>query len=260
MRYVRLFVSIFSMSITREIAHRGNLLVGTLQAIVGSGAALLTIQGVFGQTTDLAGWSKTDVILLLGTFQMLSGLLATFVEPNVLWFSSKVHNGLLDELLLKPVPGLLLASLGSHAPLGLLQVAVGSGIWITGLSGLERSPSFPSIVSWLLLTGASVIIVWSSRVSLALLAFWFPLLALDVLYSAVWQFARYPIEVFRHPIRGFLTWIVPLAFLASIPTRALTSSANGMLTVAAFGVALAGVVLTVMFWNLGLRRYTGATG
>jgi ABC-2 type transport system permease protein len=252
-------LAIFGMSVTREVAFRGNVLASALQALIGSGVALLTIEAVFTQTVSLAGWSRGETIVLLGTFQIMSGLLATFIEPNVLWFAGKVQTGGLDEILLKPAPGLFLVSLGTHAPLGLIQVVAGAAICIGGVTSLGTSPSVIAVLSWLALLGVALAITWATRVAVALVALWFPSLSLDVVYSALWQFGRYPDAIFEQPIRRLLTWVIPLVFIASLPAQALTGRLESTKLLAAIAIGGASCAVVTTMWHRGLKRYASAT-
>src|SRR5581483_7363357 len=125
MKLFRLFGAIFSLSLRRELAFRAHLVFQGLMTIVGviSGLAVLGI--IYTQTHTLGGWSLGEAITLLGTFQVVSGILSTFIEPNVMWFSDQVKDGKLDHVLIQPVPSIFLVSLGTCAPLALSQVVVG---------------------------------------------------------------------------------------------------------------------------------------
>jgi ABC-2 type transport system permease protein len=101
------------VSIEREIAFRANFMVNGLQAIVTTGAGLITIGVVYRQTDDLGGWRIGEALVFLGTFQIVSGVLVTFIEPSMQWFANGIKTGQLDEKLLKPIASLFLASLGA---------------------------------------------------------------------------------------------------------------------------------------------------
>ena len=82
---------------------------------------------------------------------------------------------------------------------------------------------------------------------------------LDVFYHSAWQLGRYPTDVFARPIRVVLTYVFPMALIASVPSAALLRGPQ--LGVLVAGVAAAGGAagLAVLAWRAGLRRYTGAT-
>jgi ABC-2 type transport system permease protein len=106
---------------------------------------------------------------------------------------------------------------------------------------------------------AGLVVTWALSVLLACLAFWAPKLQLDVFFHSAWQLGRYPTDVFARPIRVVLTYVFPMALIASVPSAALLR--RPQLGVLAGGVlaALGAAVLAGLAWRAGLRRYTGAT-
>lgn len=259
MKLVRVFVASFSLSLRRSLAFRTHLLFESLATFLGVGAGLAALGIVYTQAETLGGWSAAEAIVLLGTYQVVSGLLWTFIEPNLLWFRGQVVNGRLDDILLQPVPGIYLASLGSCSPLGLLHVVAGVGILAVGMASLDAPPTVADAFSWLLQLGAAVVVTWASRVLLASLAFWAPSLQPDVLYSAVWQFGRYPVSMYRQPLRFGLTWVIPVSLMGTLPAQALTRGADPIHLVAGLIAAAGAIGLANAVWQAGLRRYTSAT-
>jgi ABC-2 type transport system permease protein len=248
-----------SISVQRELAHRANLLFEAILALFGAAAGLLALRLIYTQVEALAGWRLEEAIVLLGMYQLVSGMLATFVEPNLAWFTNKVVSGELDDILLRPVPSLFTASLGACQPWALLQVVLGFAILVVGLIPLGAQITAMGALSALVLLLAGAMIAWAARLLLASLAFWAPGAEPTVLYSAFWQLGRYPIDIYHPAVRGLLTYLVPVAFISSIPARTLTQGADLALLAIGLGAALGAGLLASVLWRLGLRRYTSAT-
>lgn len=259
MQLLRLFGAGFAISLQRGLAFRADLCFQALVTVTGLGAGLAALAIVYTETATLGGWSFGEAVVLLGTYQMVSGLRAAFIEPNMTWFAGQVKAGRLDDLLLQPAPSLFLASLGACAPLALAQVGVGGLVLAGGLRALGAVPTAWAVAGWLVLLGAGVVVAWASRVLVASVAFWLPGVDLDVVYGAFWQFGRYPVTIYRQPIRFVLIYAVPVAFIATFPALALTRGVGPVAIVAALAVALAAMALVQFVWQLGLRRYTSAT-
>lgn len=259
MRSLVLFGTIFSMSLRRSLAHRTNLVFEGLVSVTNVAAGLLVLAVIFGQTETLAGWTQADVVVLLGTYHIASGILWTFIEPNVAWFRNQVIDGKLDDTLLKPVSSLFMTSLGSCAPWGLFQVVVGLVVVGVGSQIGAQSPELDQWASWVLLMMVAVVMIWSSRVFLACLALWVPGFQPEVLYQAAWQFGRYPVGIYPAAIRSVLTWVIPIAFITSLPAQALTRGVSFWWIGGGLAVAAGSIVLVNLVWNAGLRRYTSAT-
>jgi len=259
MRMLRLFGLTFSMSLRQATAFRTNLLFDVLLAVLSLAGALAAVRLVYSQTDSLAGWSGSQMLVLVGTFQLMSGIKSTFVDPNLGWFPGRIRDGRMDLYLLQPAPSLFLASLGTHAPLALTQVALGAGVVGFGVTWGGALPSVAGVLAWLVLLVAGIGVTWALGVFLACLAFWAPRLELDVMYGAAWELARYPVDIYRRPLRFVLTYVFPMAVITTLPAGALVRGPNltGVLTTCA--AALGAMLLAGVLWRVGLRRYTGAT-
>lgn len=259
MKLARLFGAIFVMSFKRDLAFRMNLVFQLLLAVTATGAALFAIEVVYTQTETLGGWRAGETIVLIGTFTIVSGLLQTFVEPNVTWFNQRIESGQIDDVLLKPVSSLFLASLGQHASSGLLQIAVGVAVAFGGMRDLGTGFVMGNVLAWLVLLAIGFVLAWATRVAISMLALWVPGLALDVVYGGIWQFGRYPVTIYRQPARFVLTWVLPLAFITTLPARALTRGVSLPVLSGSLLLGALAVVLVHLAWAAGLRRYTSAT-
>ncbi len=89
-----------------------------------------------------------------------------------------------------------------------------------GVAPLSAQLTAMGALSSLLLLLAGTVIAWATRVLLASLAFWAPGAEPTVLYSGFWQLGRYPIDIYHPIVRGLLIYVVPVAFISSIPARA----------------------------------------
>lgn len=259
LRLGRLFLRMVSLTIQRELAHRVNLFFQAALALTQVAAGLAALTVIYTHVNTLAGWTAAQATILLGIYEIVSGLLQAFIEPNLAFFSNKIYGGELDDLLLQPAPTLFTASFGNCQPWALAEVALGMLIVALSAAHLGVSPTPGGIVAALLLLLVGIIIMWASRVLLASLAFWAQRLELSVLYSGWWQLGRYPITIYPGPIRWVLTYIVPVAFIATFPAYALTHPFDPLLLAGGAAAALGALVAVRLVWRAALRRYTSAT-
>ena len=258
MKLLRLVGVGFSMALRRSVAFRVNLLFDVLLAFTGLGTAVAAVLIVFTRADSLAGWSKAEFLVLIGTYQLITGLRGTFIDPNLSWFpETGIRNGKLDGYLLQPASSLFLASLSLSSPLALIQFVLGLGVLGWGIAG--QSLSVAGVLSWLVLVVAGLVVTWALSVLLACLAFWAPKLQLDVFFHSAWQLGRYPTDVFARPIRVILTYVFPMALIASVPSAALLRGPRLGVLVGGVLAAVVAAGLAGLAWQRGLRRYTGAT-
>lgn len=252
----RLSALSFVLSVKRSLAFRTNFVFGSLVALTTTIAAVVTVLVIYTQVESLAGWMRDEVLVVIGCYQMLGGMLTTFIEPNAMWFDQRVKRGELDEILLKPVPSLYLATLGMQAPLGLAGVFL--GLFVIGI-GLR---DYFSLLNLLAGTGtylSALVLLWATRVLVMLVSLWAPSLTLDVMYDALWQFGRYPVAIYRQPVRAVLTFMIPIGLTTTVPALALTRGIDLPLLALGVGVGPGAFVLVNCLWSRSLRRYTSAT-
>jgi ABC-2 type transport system permease protein len=256
---IRLFGALFSMSVRRSVAFRADLLFEFVVAVVTAAASLAALTVVYTRTDSLGGWSSGEAIALLGTFQIINGFRAAFVEPNLGWFGEQIKNGEFDALLVQPAPTILLASLGTYAPLALIQVLLGLGVVVFGLVHAAITVTAVGVLAWLVLLFAATVTMWATRVLFATLVFWALGLSLDVVYEAIWQFARYPVQLYRSPLQLIFTYVFPVALVATVPVDVLARGGGLVVVPVALGIAGVACAVTGLAWSTGLRRYTSAT-
>jgi ABC-2 type transport system permease protein len=259
MKSARFLLAVTALSLRQQLAFRVDFLFSLLvtAASVASGIAAIAI--VFTHTETLGGWPRGEAIVLLGTFQLITVLLNTFIDPNLRWFGSQVKSGALDETLLKPISSLVVASLGSCRPLALVPAVLALATVALGLRDLGVVPSVGAVAAYTLLLGVALVMTWAVRVLAACVTLWFPSVGLDVLFNSAWQFARYPVTIYREPLPFVLTYLVPVAFISTIPTQSLTRGPDANLLLAGLGAASASIFLVRTVWHTGLRRYVSAT-
>jgi ABC-2 type transport system permease protein len=257
MKLLRLSAAGFARSAQATLTFRINLLFDVGLSVIGMVASLATVFIVYARTDSLAGWTEAETYVLIGTFQVLSSLKSTFIDPNLAWFPDNgIRRGMLDTFLLQPAPTLYLASLGRSTPLSLIHLVLGLGVIALGT---DKLPPPTAIVAWLVTLAAALAVTWAMGVLLACLAFWAPRLQLDVFYSSAWQLGGYPTDIYRRPLRLVLTYLLPLTLIATVPTSTLLDGPR-LLVLASTGAGAAiSCLLAITCWRIGLRRYTGAT-
>lgn len=259
MRLLRLLSGLFVISLQRALTYRTDLIFQGLMTATGIAAGIAAIGIIFAHVQTLAGWTLPETIALLGAFTLVSGLLETFVEPNLAFFGSRLVSGQLDDTLLQPASPLFLVSFSTIQPWALSTVLLGGLVMALGLSHLG-TPLLPLHLLagsiWLL---GGTVIVWSYRLSLASLAFWAPGLEPTVLFQGLWQMGRYPVSIYRQPLRWGLTYVIPVAFVTSTPVQVLVHGASLPLAGESLAAVCGSLAVVMLVWRVALRRYTGAT-
>jgi ABC-2 type transport system permease protein len=187
---------------------------------------------------------------------IVTGLFAT----NLQEIPEKVRKGTLDFDIVKPVDTQFLVSIRkfNFDEVGTMTV----GLLMVGY-GLHMSGHLPSLVqvsAYLLLVFCSIMIFYSFELMLMTLGIW--LVRVDnlwVLGDSVFTVARFPIDIYQIQIRRFLTYAIPLAFIATEPARVILGWRHPAFALYGLVWAIVFLFLSRTFWRFALRHYTSAS-
>lgn len=260
MRYARLWRRFVLQAFIRDTHYRAHFLstvgVGIVQLVL----SLIPVWLLYGYADSVRGWTRADVIALVGIYQMVTGLLAAFVAPNLSRMSDYITEGELDGVLIRPVSAQFyltfrwvdLAELGS--------VATGALVLVLGLARAGAEPGVGEIARAVVLLGCGVVLltcVWSA---LAYTAFWLQSVGpIDQVLLSVVEAGRYPLAFFPRLVRGFLTFVLPVAFATTLPAQELRGAVGWTPVYAGVALAAAALLALRLLWRTGLRRYASAS-
>jgi ABC-2 type transport system permease protein len=105
--------------------------------------------------------------------------------------------------------------------------------------------------------------------SLLLYSLWFILGSTSIWFVKIYnvtevlrgllEAGRYPIGAYPALYRFFFTFVVPVAFLTTVPAEASLGRLERPTLLVALGIALLVFVFARFFWRLALRSYTSAS-
>ncbi len=160
----------------------------------------------------------------------------------------------------QPAPTIVLASLGACAPLALIQVVLGVGVVVFGLVHAGTAISVAGVLAWLVLLarGDRDHVGDPGTVRLGRCSGHWDSVSMS-LYEAVWQFGRYPVQLYRAPLQLIFTYVFPIALVATVPVGVLARGDGLAAVPVALATAATACTITALVWRAGLRRYTSAT-
>lgn len=258
-RYWRIYKTFFVSSLARELEFRANFFAKIAQNVVWIGFFLLIILVIYRNTDSVAGWNRGDAFVLAATcFVMNAVVSALFMSLQEI--PEQVRRGTLDFVITKPVDTQFWVSTRkfNFDQIGTLL----AGLAMIGV-GVSTSGLRPDAMQWLsyaILLVAATLLFYAFNMVLMTLGIW--LVRVDnlwVLGETVMQVARYPLDIYSTGLQRVLTYFVPLAFLATVPSSQLVKGFDvGML---GLGVAWSAAALAFSrwFWNFALRHYSSAS-
>src|SRR6266511_6319616 len=99
----RILAALWRLNLAEELQYRANLVASALGTLFWIGTALLTLALFFRHTARLGGWDYWEVVVLLGVFNALTGVIEAVLRPGIGELADDVRSGKLDLILTRPV-------------------------------------------------------------------------------------------------------------------------------------------------------------
>jgi ABC-2 type transport system permease protein len=260
LRPLRLFGIFFRISALNELQYRANLAIQLFQSLIALATGLAVLALVFGQTNNLAGWTQSELLVVMGVHILMGGVIRSAIQPNMERLMGDVRQGTLDYILTKPEDSQLMISVREFRIWQAVDVIVGAIVLAFGIARLETGigPGPALIFAGTLLLGA--VMIYCFWLILTTAAFWIVRMdELHELFDGIYQSGRWPVTIYPGWLRIGLTYLVPIAFAVTLPAEALTSRLTVETLVIALVFAVVLVLVTRWIWRTGLRHYSGAS-
>lgn len=212
-------------------------------------------------TPQLGGWERTEVIFLYGLASVpftFSGFVLGAIDRT----GQYVKSGDFDRILLRPAPAMLqisalefeLRRVGKMIPDLVVLV------WAVVKVDFDWSVSDAVYLAMALLGGFGIY----SSLWIATSAFTFWTVDSAEATNAVTygghQAATFPLHIYPGWIQGALGWVVPLAFVAYVPTVHVLEAPNPLglpdwFAYLPLPVAVVAMGLSLLIWRSGIRHY-----
>lgn len=258
-KFIKIWLVQLKNNWVREAVYRTNFLMAIVVDFVWMCVELALFSVIYSNTPTLVGWSKDQVYFFLGIFFASDALFTTFFQRNYWNFSDLVNRGDLDILLTKPVHPLFLALTRWMNLTSIFNVALGLVIAakFAGPAGFVGGIHWLELGLWLILGLLTQILV---RFTFSIWVFWTERsFALSRLYYQLFAFATKPDSFYPTAIRFFIMTALPFAFIGSVPARALLHGLQPSEYIHLVTVLTAFLVLDIVLWKKGLKRYQSAS-
>jgi len=80
-----------------------------------------------------------------------------------------------------------------------------------------------------------------------------------MIYRDILNLGRFPVEIYKEPLRGILTFLIPIGIMITFPAKAFMGLINPVAVVGSFVLGIVLLFLSIKFWNYALRFYTSAS-
>jgi ABC-2 type transport system permease protein len=215
---------------------------------------------LYADRATVAGWDQPSALVVIGWFVVLRGILEGAINPSLIDIVDRIRTGAFDYVLLKPADSQFLISTARFAPWRIIDVLGGFAILAIAFGQLGRAPAIGDVAAGALMMIAAVLVLYALWVGVVAASFWVVRLDnLTYLLGALFDTARWPVQVFRGAWRFLFTFILPMALMTTFPAMALLGRLDVATGVACLGGALALLIGARLLWRGAVRNYTSAS-
>ncbi len=261
LHYAKIWLASARYSVSRTLMFRGDFFVWALVELFWMTVNLLTISVIYEHTGSIAGWSKYQMILLVGTSLLIQRFLMGFFWSSIFEMGRNIRSGNFDFFLAQPGNVMFMATTRKLDPDSLVNSVIAAGVVIYAAHQLGLQPGVANIVLYVLMVACGVIIHYSILVLSISIAFWLTSAqGIEGTYFTLTEFSRLPRDAFKSRItQGLFVYALPVVVVSNTPAKALVEGFDLKLALWLLGAAVVWFALAVFVFNRGLRRYSSAS-
>ncbi|MCX6945269.1 MAG: ABC-2 family transporter protein [Opitutales bacterium] len=259
-RYLQIWLASARYSIVRTMMFRFDFFLWALVELCWMGVNLLMISVIYEHTQSIAGWSKYEMLLLVGTSLLVQRFLMGFFWSSLFELGRNIRSGYFDFFLAQPGNILFMASTRKLDPDGLLNSFVAMGVVAYAAHRLGLHPSALDLALYALMIFCGLVIHYSMLVISISVAFWITSAqGIEGIYFTLAEFSRLPREAFKGLASLAFVWLLPVVVVSNAPAHTLLHGFQPRWAFALLAAALLWLGAAVTVFHLGLRRYTSAS-
>src|ERR1043165_1150484 len=160
-RYLEIWGIMLRNSLIRELSFKANFILWMVVEVLWFCGQVAFFSIIFGQVDRIGDWSKWEVILLIGTHQMIAQLFQAFFFVNVSNIPELVRLGKLDSLLVLPIDNQFAVSTKQFGLDSVLNALLGGVVVIVALMQLHVTPNIFVVPLYVITLGFGVAIHYS---------------------------------------------------------------------------------------------------
>lgn len=258
--YLRLWLTSARYSVIRMMMFRGDFLVWALVELFWMSVNVLMVSVIYEHTDAVAGWTKYEMLLLVGTSMLIQRFLMGFFWSSIFEMGRNIRSGHFDFFLAQPGNVMFMATTRKLDPDSLINSLVAMAVVAYSAHRLGLQPGAFELALYALMVGCGVVIHYCILVLCISLAFWMTSAqGIEGSYFTLAEFSRLPRQAFKGVTEVAFVWALPVVVVTYVPASTLLHGFSPGHLAWLLAVTAGWFALTVVIFNRGLRRYSSAS-
>jgi ABC-2 type transport system permease protein len=259
-KYLQIWLASARYSIVRTLMFRFDFFLWAMVELFWMSVNVLMISVIYRHTDSIAGWSKYEMLLLVGTSMLIQRFLMGFFWSSLFELGRNIRSGYFDFFLAQPGNILFMASTRKLDPDGLINSFVAMAVVGYSAHRLGLHPTALSFAIYALMILCGLVIHYSMLVLTISLAFWLTSAqGIEGIYFTMSEFSRLPRAAFKGLASVVFVWILPVVVVTNAPAETFLHGFQPWWALALIAATLGWFTTAVFVFNRGLRRYTSAS-
>ncbi len=258
--YLRIWLACARYSVVRTMMFRFDFIMWALVEFFWMSVNVFLVAVIYNHTESIAGWSKYQMLLLVGSSMLVQRFVMGFVWTNLFEMARNIRTGHFDFFLAQPGNPLVMVSTRKLDLDGLANAIVAVAVVIYALHQLGIVPSVTALALYALMILCGFILNYSILLITVSLTFWLGAAqGIEGSYFTLMEFSRLPRQAFKGVASIVFVWFLPAVVVSNVPASALIHGFNLANSLWLLAVTLLWLTFAVFVFNRGLRRYASAS-
>jgi ABC-2 type transport system permease protein len=260
-QYFRIWLASARYSIVRTMMFRFDFLMWACVELMWMSVNVVLVSVVYSNgVTSIAGYSKYEMMLLVGTAMILQRLMMGLFWSNLFEMGRNIRSGHFDFFLCQPGNPVFMVSTRKIDPDGLINVFVAVAVIVFSVQKLGLHPGAADLALYLFLLGIALVIHYSVLLLIVSSTFWIiGSQGIEGGYFNLFEFSRVPKEAYKGMVRYVFVYALPAVVASNVPTSVLLGRFELSHLFWMLGLAAAWFSVALFTFNRGLRRYSSAS-
>ena len=259
-RYFSLWRSFFNNSLTRDLEFKANFIGGLLVDIIYYGIQFFFFSIIYSYVDAIGVFTRKDVMIFLVITFLVDTFYMFFFSGNLFNLNRWMVRGDLDYYLLKPMNSQFMVSFRYVKSYALVSIVILLIMLTTLVSAYPKPIGIVNVIAFIFSLLMGTILWYGVDFIISSSCFWFKNFSVSGWLShEILKFSTRPDSIYTGILRKVLFSIVPMIFIASIPTRTLLYGPNFQYLIWQLFIAMIFLLFTRIIWKRGLMLYESAS-
>lgn len=257
-QYWSVFWQCRKMHLMQLLEYRGNFFFWSFVSVMWTGFNLLFVNLMANVTGSIAGWSPTELRLLVGIYTMIDAFTWSFFYHNMTTYTRHIFDGTLGQILIKPIDSQFMIMTQNNSYTNVFRFLIGLVLTVYSLIELGWKFNILQLLLAIVVILASMLVVYCLWFMMSTLAFYVERLEnINEVIPALRSTYEFPRQIYRGLIANFFTFVIPVGLLTSVPAELLLGKVPWFLIGYVIIFSLVIFLVARWFFQVSVKRFSG---